>query len=249
MTFHVAGYTADVVTATLTTLTPITDQILNIQNGRFLPREDLDLIFAASMATDIQRSRLLNPSTRQITNPYIRPLINASVPPNDPSVADYRDNPFTIKGVEELEADSYNDAAVGPERTTTVIGLRKQYVMPNRGDIYTMRGTGATALTANVWTDVPITWADTLPVGNYDILGLVGISANCQAARLILGGQEYRPGSIGSTDVSNRTHEMFRRGRLGVWGRFNTIDLPQVQFLANAADATQEVYLDIMRVG
>ncbi len=248
MSFHTAAFFASVVTAVETVLPPVQDDILNIQNGRFLPSRTRDLIYAAAMSTDLQRAFFTSPKLRQITLPFIRPIIDGAVPFSLNEVADYRKNPLSFPGVEEFSVSALNDAAVGPEDTTVVFGMSEGFTPMIRGDIFTMRGTGTTTTIANAWTTCPITFADTLPVGDYAVVGLEAIGVTCQAARLIFGGQEIRPGCLGQIDDGGTGPKMFRKGGLGEWGRFNTIDLPQVQFLTGGIDTVQEIYMDIIRV-
>ncbi len=249
MSFHTAAYFASIGAGANLNLAPIQDDMLIIQNAAFLPNRDFNLVYAFAAALELDRARLVNPSLRVFTLPHIRPINLALLPTTVTPIADYRRNPLKIRAVEELAMEVTSVAAIPPENVTCVIGISESFVPPGRGDIYTMRGTGATALTANAWTTVPITWADNLPAGSYAILGLESISATCIAARFILNGQELRPGVIGGATEGIQSNRMFRKGRLGEFGRFNTVALPQIQFLANAADAAETVYMDIMRVG
>jgi hypothetical protein len=69
------------------------------------------------------------------------------------------------------------------------------------------------------------------------------------SGRLIFEDQIDRPGGIGSSAADLNNEPMFLKGGLGVWGRFNSNRMPNVEFLCNAADTAQEIYLDIIRVG
>lgn len=248
MTFHMAGFFVDLSTVANTNVPPIADNMLVIQNNAFLPDVDFDLILAAVFCDDLDRVRLVNPSMRVITLPFVRPINGTLAPANLPGVADYRDNPFKIRAVEELSLEATNAGGVGPDNLLAVIALRTRFQSTMRGDIFTMRGTGTTTVTANAWTETPITWADTLPVGTYAVLGLEAIGATAVAARINLSGQKERPGCIAAINAQNNGPLMFRKGRMGEWGRFQTFTMPRIDFLCNAADTVQTVYLDLMRV-
>ena len=112
-----------------------------------------------------------------------------------------------------------------------------------------MRGTGATTLTVDRWSLVDVTWEQSIPTGSYVCVGLGAQSANCIGARLSFDNQSDRPGCVGMSSVENREHQMFRKGGLGTFGLFTSTSLPEVEFLADTADTTQEVYLDFVRVG
>lgn len=246
--FHLAAYSALIDNTANTDVAALNDQILSVSNGHFLPQRDYSLIFAAVMAATLNRVRIVSPTNRQITLPIIRPIMTAVLPATAPNMADYRKNPFRIRGLEELALEATSGVAMGTERFTALVGLATSMETSPQGDIFTLRGTSTTAAVANAWTDLAITWADTLPAGNYAVVGLEVQSTNAQGARLIFENQTERPGSISITGLGNRTHLMFYKGELGRWGSFRSTRMPTVQVLANAADATHVIHLDIVRI-
>lgn len=230
-------------------LTPVQDDIVLISNAHFLPQNDVQLKAAFVCGTTIARAKINTPSLRQITSPHIRPINLGNLPTTLPAVADYRDNPLLLKGLEEISVLATQTAA-GPTQVNCglLVDTGATPIMP-MGNDFTMRGTGTTTLVANVWTSVPITWSDTLPAGNFAIVGLQVKGATAILARLVVNGQNERPGCVAQTLLGDNGHVMFRKGGLGVWGYFNSTRMPVVQILANAADTTQEVYLDLIRQG
>jgi hypothetical protein len=80
-------------------------------------------------------------------------------------------------------------------------------------------------------------------------VGLQYIGVTALAARLVFEDQWERPGCIGAGLGTSQQHPMFSKGGLGNWGRFNANRMPSVEFLANAADTAEEVYLDFIRTG
>lgn len=246
MSFHVAAFTESIVQLTNEDISALTDDILAIQNGHLFPQMDMDLQFVAVMSPNMDRARLVSPTMRQVTLPFIRPLNVAALPATDPNVADYRDIGIHLRGLEEFALEVTTNAA-GPSRVTGVVGLGGPIDPIPVGDVFTFRGTSTTAAVANAWSTLAVTFADILPAGNYAIVGGEHQSTNGQAFRLILEGQYWRPGGISVSALGNRTHWMFYKGGLGVWGRFKSTRLPIVQVLANAADAAHEIYLDIVR--
>lgn len=248
MSFHVAAYTELLDNVANNDITALADQILAIQNNHFLPQYDYRLLAAWVGSATLLRARIVNPSVRQLTIPFIRPITLAAVPPTDPNIADYRSNPFLIRAMEELAIEATSGVAM-TERFTALVWLSRQIEAAPPGDVYTLRGTGATTLVVNAWTDIAtVTWADNLPAGEYAIIGCEVQSAGCIAARLILENQIERPGCLGITALGNRTHDMFRKGGLGKWGTFRQTRMPIVQVLSNSADTTEEIYLDLVKV-
>lgn len=247
MSFHTVAYTATGIANTDVDMTPIADGLMVIQNAHFLPQVDMQLLYAFSGGLTQNRNRIVTPTTRQITTPQIRPLDNAAHPVSLAGVADYRRNPFTLRGLEEISLIMQNTSTAVVQ---AVLGLARTPIMPvPQGNIYTMRGTGTTTLTALGWSQVAITWSDSLPAGMYYAVGLSAFSATLVAARLTFENQWERPGCIGTDLVTSQEPSMFNADGLGVWGQFHSYRMPSVEFLAVSADTAETVFLDFIRVG
>lgn len=235
--------------ATLVDQTPVQDQIMLIQNSHFVPQRDTFIWYVYVGAATLNRARFVTPKFRQQTTPWIRPIGTAIVPTDEPNVCSYVDNPLKAAALEEIELDAMQTTG-GAAVIFATAGLAEGPMIPApRGDIYTMRGTGATTVTAGVWTSVPITWQDSLPSGRYACVGLEAIGATCVAARLTFDDQYFRPGTVGNAAAANNGSPLFRKGGLGVWGYFNQNRMPTMEFCCNAADTAQEVYMDFIKVG
>lgn len=230
-------------------LTPVQDDVVLISNAHFLPQNDIRLVAAFVNGTTIARAKINTPALRQISSPYIRPINLGNLPTTLPGVADYRANPLLLKGLEEISVLATQTAA-GPTQVNCglLVEAGSTPISP-QGQIITMRGTGTTTVVANAWTTCPITWADTLPAGQFAIVGLQAKGATAILSRVIVNGQTERPGCIAQTVNGDNGDEMFRKGGLGVWGFFNSTRMPLIQFLCNVADTAQEVYLDLIRIG
>lgn len=230
-------------------ITPVPDELMAIQNGHFMPQTDKFLLYAYAGAAGITDARFISPTFRQITNPRIRPINLAIVPVDEPNMADYSQYPLKVRGLEELQLE-ISQTTGGAAVVVGVAGLASQPVGPTpNGDIFTMLGTGATTVTAGAWSLVTVTWADTLPNGLYACVGAEFVGATCVAGRLIFEEQWDRPGGLGQSLVSGNGPQLFRKGRLGVWGRFNANRMPTVQFFCNAADTAQSIFLDFIKIG
>lgn len=245
--WHCAAYTASLGNVSNTDTPAISDGIMVIQNGHLLPQYDMLLHYAAGSGPNTDRIRIVSPSNRQITLPFIRPFNGAALPATDPNVADYRSNPFKIEGLEELAIETTTNA-VGPSRITVLVGIGDPLTPVPRGNVFTMRGTSTTAAVANAWTQATVTWADSLPQGDYLCVGAHVFSTNQLGSRLTFENQYLRPGGQGVTALGNRSHYMFDKGGLGQWGRFRSVRMPNLEVLANAADASHEIYMDLVRV-
>lgn len=230
-------------------ITPVTDGIMALNNGHFNPQYDMKVLAAYFGAAGATRARFITATLRQTSTPWIRPIQLSIVPLDEPNIADYRMNPLTIKGLEELQLEGYQTTG-GAAVVVGVACLAPGPIQPApQGDIITMRGTGTTTCVAGGWTQCAITWQDVLPAGKYAVVGLAGIAATGIAARLILEESFWRPGCVASGLVSSSNSDIFVKGGLGTWGYFTGNRMPNLEFLCNAADTAQEVYLDFVRVG
>ena len=247
MSFHLLAYNNAGSTTANTDGTPVTDNVINIVNGHFFPQQDMRLIFAGTMCSNLDRSRITQPSLRLITLPFIRPLMDSVIPASLDRVADYTSNPLRIRGLEELGNET--TLSTGTTRVTTLYGVQDSYEAPPTGDIYTLRGTSSTSAVANSWTTLSVTWADQLPDGVYAVVGFDFVAANTMASRLIFEGQTWRPGCPAHAADTDIPDSLFHWGKLGTWGRFRQTAMPQVQTLSNTTTGTHEIYLQIVKVG
>lgn len=248
MTFHLAAYFEDVAAAAaLTQVNALTDGMLSIRNNSFILQRDTEVIWMWLGGTSLSRARLVSASFRQITNPEVRPYDQADTPSDDPNVMDLRRRPLRVKAQEELELQTTNTLAMGTENHTGLIALDMGIIPAPSGPMYTLRGASTTAAVADTWTEIVTTFDDDLPGGNWIVVGLEIISADCRGARLIFENQFWRPGVPGNTDLGNRPWEPSIDGSLGIFGRFTAFRFPTVEVLCGAATAAHEIYLKVMR--
>lgn len=245
--FHVLGNFISISTTADTDVTPIVDSVFLIQNSHFVPQTDMMLFAAAAMEATPSRVRIVTASLRIPSTPWLRPLITGTTPPNMPVLPDYRANPLTLKALEEIQIWATSAIAMGNENFTSLLFVGDTITPAPQGNIVTMRGTSTTAAVANKWTQLTMTWQDTLPFGTYTIVGLIHYSANAQACRLVINGQLWRPGALSVTALGNYSHPMFLKGGLGAWGSFRSTAMPIPEVLSNSTDATHEVYLEFVR--
>ena len=245
--FHCIAWRESIADIVENDIAPVQDGIMLIQNNHFVPQVDHLIQFAYFGGAGVPRARFNSPSLRQYTSPWIRPVNGAIVPVDEPNIADFRDAPLRIRGLEELELLG-QQVTGGAAVVVGVAGIQKAPMIPAPNtDTYIMRGLGTTTAVAGAWTQAAITWQDTLPTGLYACVGLGFISTTALACRLIFENQVERPGCVGSGLVQASGSKIFHAGGLGVWGRFDANRMPNVEVLCNAADTTQEVYLFFAR--
>lgn len=245
---HTFGYQATITSTAENEINAVTDNALTIQNNHIIPQRDSNLLYAAACGATITRARLNTPKLGVITSPHIVQLNAALTFGNPQMFQDYFDNPLLLRGLEELQVFVTHTAATAEQNAFVgAIDTGRQLAPP--GDIYTIRGTAVGTLVANSWTNVgTITWNNTLPTGQYMIVGGTFFSATALAGRFILENIPWRPGSLAIQSLSNRIDKRFRFGDMGVWGLFHNTAMPQVEILATGADAAETIFMDIIKV-
>jgi hypothetical protein len=223
------------------------DQILTIQNSHFLPQQDMPILYAAAASANLARARIITPTYRGVTTPFIRPVSTAATFGFPQRVVDYTEENLIARRLEELQVNGFQTGA-GAESVTVVMGLLTQRIAAPMGPCYTLRGTSTTAATSGSWSDVTVTWQDILPQGNYAVIGGEVQSTNALCWRLIFENQFFRPGGLSVTALGNGADKLFRMGGLGQWGQFSSNAFPNVQVLAGGADAAHEIYLDLVKL-
>lgn len=251
--FHLAAYTVALGTTANTDITALTDDIMLIQNNHFVPSKDMKIMAAYASSATLSRTRLNSPRIRQFAQSYIRPINVATLPAANPNIAFYFDAPIIIKAQEELQVEATSGIAMGTERFLCLLWLMDA-TLPGpipapQSDVYTIRITSTTAAVANSWTTISASYETQLPQGTYAVTNIEYQATNAMAIRAIFDGQFYRPGSLGTQALANRTSTWLSMSQMGVWGQFNTVTLPRLQVLNNSTDASHEIYMECSRVG
>lgn len=232
-------------------LTPVTDSVIPVTAANhFLPQRDTPLVYVAAASANLQRARFSSPTIALVTTPFIRPINQALTFGFPQRVWDLSTDPLTLKGLEEVTMLVTQNGGAA-QQVVAVAGLMWQNVPTPPGNTWCLRGTSTTAAVANTWTQIAMTWFNALPTGTFAVVGMTAFSATNIATRLILENQVPRPGVLGIQALTNDVHELFRSGGaedLGQWGVFHNYNMPLVEVLCTAADASFEVYLDVKRL-
>lgn len=201
-----------------------------------------------AIGATISAARLVSPSLRRIVNPDITPL-NIGAEPVLDSYLRMWDSPMPLEAGESLNFQAAETVS-GAEREIGLVWLTDGPINSVSGNIRAIRATNGSTLVANAWTNGALTFGQTLPVGDYDVVGMAAFSAGLIAARLVFQNENpTRPGCVGYDTEAEGPQQHFRNGTLGVWGRFNTNAPPTVDFLSISTDSAQVVFLDVLKVG
>lgn len=247
MPMHLAAWNDNTHRAALTAIAALTDPVLRVQGNDIIvptiPR--LGLIYG--LGANLTQLQLTSPSIRRMWPLDCEPIDqNAAASVPTPWLQLYEE-PLQLAAGEALDALVVDNAA-GANQKVVLVQFIDGPAQPVRGDIFTMKCTGTTTLTAFAWTNVPLTLSQQLPVGTYQLVGMRAESTGVIAARAVFIGGGWRPGCIGFTTVSKAQWDPHRLGRTGVWGTFDNLTPPSIDFLSASADTAETVWLDCIKI-
>lgn len=165
-----------------------------------------------------------------------------------------------------LTVDKLNAYSVNATDEDTLIGLLlgngkiSQASLDRVNPTHVINGYSDTTITANSWSNCPITWNEDLPSGIYEVVGMkvgVYLAANAWSAlaRLnIPGNNAWRPGV--PCVIMEADHEEYQSitdepycdfPLMGV--QFDHLHLPSLEVLSPSAHTDQNIQLTLVKVG
>lgn len=244
MTMHLVafGATRPLAPPAFAALQPIPDPTITVAgNLLYVPDKYNQVIFAASLVkTGTQtQAQLQAPSLREVFFPDLTPLfVGANFSTTHP-LHNLLDNPMQLATNEGLEFHTDSGDAAANTDAYGLVALSDGAITPAKGKIFTMRATSAVALAAQTWKNSALVFDQTLPVGNYDIVGMRASGAGLVASRLVFIGASAitRPGVPAQGSLNTADFYEARMGRLGMFGSFNSITPPSVDCLGDTGVA------------
>lgn len=250
MNFHLAAFAAAKTDSTANeTVTAVADPALpTTANGGFLMPQDLQCIAGQAMNDTITDARFSVPSLRTLGLPYVYPLLQTATMATGDKYAKWRDDGPMFRKNDELIAQASNGASTVD---TAFMGawLRRAFLPMPPGPRTTVYATASVTLVAKAWALKPLTFAQIPPVGDYAVVGAAFYGTNGVFARLVFpANTTWRPGApCYQALTTNDADPFFRFGRLGEWGRFHSVNLPQIEVLGDTAGAqTITAVLDLV---
>lgn len=244
---HCIAFSASIAQNSVLQVDAIQDDVFTINSGRFLTQGNYSAYWGFGNSANLERARIAMPSFNPIAYPWLRHTNRPAVGIPQPNVTNYVRQPLRLPAKEYLAAQALQSGA-GAEQVTIVLGVGTA-LQPNvPGDIFTIRGSSTTAVTANAWTSITTTWENDLEGGMYQVVGMRHVSANAHAARLISQYQVERPGTVSVRANSWRQDPIFEPGVLGKYVDFESDSFPTIQVLAGAADASHEIFLSVVKL-
>ena len=247
MPHHSTLFFSSLADASLSNLTPVADGILRKESNDFISNHNFDIVAAMLGGASMDYGYIDSPSLRCVANPYLFPFNENATIPTDPNFVDWSSQPVRIPPRQPFGVKAFQDSAGASDSYCILHGQRGFRPTPS-GPRTTLRGTGTTTVSANGWSQVEITWSEQLPAGRYAVIGMSYLSATALVARIISDDCIERPGCFGQVDETSRGPQLFRNGNLGEWCQFENDILPEIEAYCDAADTSQEVYLDLVQI-
>jgi hypothetical protein len=220
----------------------------------------MNLAAAFAIGTSLQRARVNSPSLLRVAYPYIRPIQQGNVPANDPNMMVLRCNQLLIPAGEPVGIDVVT--ANAGDLVITLLWFTNNGAVPlPKGDGYWLRYTAPTSnqtpgsssfISPLRWSQLVPVFDQTIPAGTYAVTGFehTGTAGGSAiAARLVFPGSVYRPGTVATQLVTERTSQYFYDGAFGVLGTFQTISPPSIEVLCTSPDTVaHEGYIRVVRI-
>ena len=232
----------------LTNVAALTDPHIRVIGDDVVVPDDINYLAAAyAVGASLTRASVVSPSIRRRYPHEVTPL-DANTNPSSQFVFQPLSSPIQLDGGEALNFQVAENGA-GAVRDSGLVWLSDGPFAPVTGsEVFTIRATGSTTLSAFAWTNCALTFNDTLPAGEYAVVGLQAASAGGIAARLVFTGSPWRPGVICTTTSTVVGNPLFRYGNMGVFGTFAHNTPPTVDFLSSSADTSETIFLDLVMI-
>lgn len=247
MAFTQIAYSASQDSSTLLNVAALVDPHVRVIGNDVVVPDALPYVGGVyAIGVSLTRAQIVSPSIRRRYPFEVTPIEIAAQPADPVKYNPFFYSPIALDGDEALNFQAAENGA-GATRQTGLVWLCDGATAPMTGaEMFTIRATNASTLTAFAWTNGALTFNDTLPAGQYQVVGMRASSAGLLAARLVFSQYPWRPGCIGSAILGSQAAPIFRLGALGEWGQFAHNTPPTVDFLSVSADTSQTVDLDLV---
>lgn len=233
--FHLAAYRGALTGATNEAVGGVQDDVLTRaqSTNNYVLDTPMTLVAAYAQSLVMTRARLNSPTLRMISPPHIRPVRQAALPAGGELVQWFGNQPLALKANEEIGVEATGDNA---DVATILLWLTTGLMPIPAGPIITQRWTSSTAAVSGVWTSITMTLEQSLPPGDYALVGSECLSTNAIAHRWIIPNQFWRPGVLSQAGVTVQTDIRLQTRQLGRFGQFKNTAMPTCQVLVNGTD-------------
>lgn len=228
----------------------VDDGWATITNNHFIMQEDMDLRIVLPFADTITRCQLNLPHWRFVSQPEIVPVLQDWDDAQQIVAYDLAPKNLTVNRIDELQA-LVSTSATATDGVLTALFLKPKMdplTLPG-GDVYPTRFTASISGVAGQWARGNITFTQSLPAGNYAVLGMDVQDADSQLARLRFQKYEMLPGVPVRNAVTGIQMPQFRNGRFGVFGTFANTAQPSLEIFSASGSASAQVgVMDLVKL-
>lgn len=248
--WHLAAYYASLTNgSTNAAVAAVQDNVLTrtTANNYILPQPG-KLFAMYSAGVSITRARVNTPSLRYVGLPY-GGLVNATLAVPSPSnITVWGDNGPMLPTADEISVE-HTLGGAAPENEFSLLWFQFQNRPITMGPTYRILFTAAITGVTGAWASGVMTPDSTLPAGRYAIVGMTAFGTNAVAMRLIFPGGGYRPGCLCVNANNGVISRLFSDGTMGLYGTFDSVNIPTLEVFAIGANTAQTVFLDVVRIG
>lgn len=234
----------------------VADANFSIRNSHYILTEQYNLLAGCSFGALITAMQGNTPHLTWVNPPQVYPANLSVTMPANVQPWDLRRAPLILPQGEEIQ---WGTTASGSETNTLFswLGTPSWNMALPAGGLW--RGLVATTSTitkvAGAWSaDAPLVITNQLRSGTYCVVGAYCVLTGLLAFRLnfthtpLYNGRKLLPGDLSSASYS-QVPNRFGDNWLGVWGYFNTVELPLLEVYGIAAGSvTPSVLLDCIYV-
>lgn len=248
--FHLSAFRGSVTNGTTNTaIAGVLDAALTRSaSSNFLAPPNSIISAAISGGVNASRARINTPAVRQVGFPQIAPMGTGVTATNPQNIAYWGPNGARPKDADEVSVE-YTHSDAGAQVGWALMWWRFGHKAWTPGIQYRLRYTAAITAVVGSWVSGALAFDQTLPSGIYQIQGMDAFGTNLLGARLAFPGGGWRPGVLAHNTLSTVPRQEFVDGSLGVFGEFDSVNPPQLEVYAEAANSAQEGFLDVVRLG
>lgn len=213
-----------------------------------VPEGFANIIGAAALINHASgtRAQIQAPSLRVLANLDVEPIILAAVFGSPPECLFHGESPIPLTPDEALNF-AMESTPGGAQVHYGLVWFADGAQVPVSGQMFSVRATATVTEVAGVWVNGDLTFAQSLPAGRYQVIGMRARAADPVAARLVFPEQVARPGVPIVNAIADFDPVAFRFGKAGVFGEFPHTNPPTVDILGGTG-AAQYFILDLLRV-
>lgn len=228
----------------------VTDGWATVTNNHFIMQQDMNLLMVAPFAGVMTRCQLNLPHWRFVNQPEIVPVIQTwdGIEAREPYYLAPKN--LTINNIDELQAliSTSATATGGALVALWMEPLTNNLNLP-AGQVYPCRFTSSISGATGAWARGNIVFDQTLPAGEYAVVGLDVVDAASQLARLRFQTYTMLPGTWVRQRATGSNPRFFRNGRWGNWGQFMNTAQPTLEIFSATGTATSQTgVLDLVKV-